>query len=75
MLYDYSIAADKLSFTKRSENIFDNSRITTGKYVNQTNGLLSDNANYSASDYIYIKDATTLSKTIILPHMLFIIKL
>ncbi|UZW89865.1 BppU family phage baseplate upper protein [Staphylococcus lugdunensis] len=62
MLYDYSIAADKLSFTKRSENIFDNSRITTGKYVNQTNGLLSDNANYSASDYIYIKDATTLSK-------------
>ncbi|MCH8678361.1 BppU family phage baseplate upper protein [Staphylococcus lugdunensis] len=62
MLYDYSIAADKLSFTKRSENIFDNSRITTGKYVNQTNGLLSDNINYSASDYIYIKDETTLSK-------------
>ncbi|MCI2760211.1 BppU family phage baseplate upper protein [Staphylococcus lugdunensis] len=62
MLYDYSIAADKLSFTKRSENIFDNSRVTTGKYVNQTNGLLSDNINYSASDYIYIKDASTLSK-------------
>ena len=36
--------------------------MTTSKYVNQTNGLLSDNANYSASDYIYIKDATTLSK-------------
>lgn len=62
MIYDYSIAADKLSFTKRSENLFDNSKVTTSKYVNQTNGLLSDNVNYSASDYIYIKDATTLSK-------------
>ncbi|MCH8657752.1 BppU family phage baseplate upper protein [Staphylococcus lugdunensis] len=62
MIYDQSIDMNKLNFVKQSDNLFDSSKVTTSKYVNQTNGLLSDNANYSASDYIYIKDATTLSK-------------
>ncbi|QEX32039.1 DUF2479 domain-containing protein [Staphylococcus lugdunensis] len=62
MIYDQSIDMNKLNFVKQSDNLFDSSKVTTSKYVNQTNGLLSDNVNYSASDYIYIKDATTLSK-------------
>ena len=37
-------------------NRFNKNTITTGKYVDPTNGTLSDNEDFFASDYIYIAD-------------------
>ena len=43
----------------KSVNLFDKSAVINGKYINMSNGNLSTNANFSASDYIEVEPSTS----------------
>lgn len=55
---------DNLNYTKAtpSQNLFDKTTVTLGKYVRWNNGLLGTSANESASDYIPVKPSTQYTK-------------
>lgn len=60
---DKSIGKEKLTFVPviaggKSGNLFDKSKTTSGRYTNATNGNLSANAVFSATDYIAVKPLT-----------------
>lgn len=58
-----TLSLDKLGFTKTSANKFDKSKASQGYYVYPSTGALFSNSTYFASDYIYIKGATQLTKS------------
>ncbi len=53
--------------TVQGKNLFDKNRAISGKNVNVTNGLLTDDALFSASDYIPVLPNTTYYKTLLRP--------
>lgn len=55
MIKNKVISIDKLEFVKTSLNLFDKNVITEGYYVNPTNGNLSPNVNWNASDFISVE--------------------
>ncbi|WP_210130222.1 SGNH/GDSL hydrolase family protein [Staphylococcus sp. GDX8P54P] len=62
-LKNNSVNEDKLTIIKKSENLFDKNKITKSYYVNPTNGALSANDNWNASDYVPVKSNTKYYKT------------
>lgn len=50
-----AININKLDFIEESVNLFDKNSITEGYYVNPTNGNLSSNVNWNASDFISVE--------------------
>lgn len=50
-----AISINKLDFIEESVNLFDKNSITEGYYVNPTNGNLSPNVNWNASDFINVE--------------------
>lgn len=50
-----AISINKLDFIEESVNLFDKNSITEGYYVNPTNGNLSPNVNWNASDFIDVE--------------------
>ncbi|MEN6313255.1 MAG: SGNH/GDSL hydrolase family protein [Clostridiaceae bacterium] len=59
---DGSVTLAKTDFIVPGKNLFDKSTITAGQYVNWTNGNLSANSGFSASDYIKVSASTEYSR-------------
>ncbi len=57
-LADKSVKAAKTDFINKSKNLFNKGVITTGYYVNSSNGALTASSNYNASDFIEITPST-----------------
>lgn len=53
-----SCSASGVSLSVISENLFDKSAVTRGKSISRTNGQISNNSDYSVSDYIPVKPGT-----------------
>lgn len=62
-LKDGAVTLDKLSFSKRSANLFNKAVVTSGKYPVWNTGVLQDNAIFSASDYISVAEGATYIKS------------
>lgn len=64
-LTDSSITTDKLAFNaligKKGKNLFDKSKVQTGKYISAANGTVQNSTGFTASDWIPIQPNTTYS--------------
>jgi lysophospholipase L1-like esterase len=58
-----SVTPDITSFFKVGKNLFNKDAVTSGYYVNTSNGNLAVNANYVTSEYISIEPNTDYSMT------------
>ena len=50
-----AISADKTDFISGSKNLFDKSKVTPNKNINEINGELIDLVGYNVADYLHVK--------------------
>lgn len=62
-LQNKSISLDKLGFLNTSTNKFNKNTVVRDNYVNPTTGLLSPNANWTASDFIGVESGKSYYKS------------
>lgn len=55
---DRAVTRDKTTFFEKGKNKVDNTKFTTGYYVNPNNGTLATNASHMTSDYTALKPNT-----------------
>ena len=64
---DSSISKNKLDFKiiepEPNVNLFDKTKVTTGRYIDYKTGIIALNSSYSASDYIKVSPNTTYIKS------------
>lgn len=53
-IIDKSVTVDKISFIKKSTNLFDKSRITESKRLDTTDGVMVDSLSANVSDFIHL---------------------
>ena len=53
---DKSVSVEKTDFINKTENLFDPTKITFGKTINPSTGVISDNTAQSISDFIDVRD-------------------